>query len=108
MRGIALALCYNGWLGLCLAMPKYYRQVLQQNAAPPAQHVLRIIGWSGLIGSLAVSVSVEGWSFGPVAWVGHLAITGLTLVCILPYAPRVVLAIGVLGMASVIALWFKG
>lgn len=107
MRWIALTLCYNGWLALCLAMPKYYRQVLQQNAAPPVQQVLKIIGWTCLMGSLAVSLSVEGWSFGPVAWVGHLAVTGLALVYILPYVPRVVLAIGVLGMASVIALWFK-
>ncbi|MBX3302869.1 MAG: DUF3325 domain-containing protein [Nitrospira sp.] len=103
---MTLILCYNGWLGLCLAMPKYCRQVLQQDAAPPSQHILRIIGWACLMGSLGVSVAVEGWSFGPVAWVGHLAVMGLALVCLLPYVPRIVLALGALGMASVIALWF--
>ena len=105
MRWMALILCYHGWLGLCLAMPKYFRQVFHQDAAPPIRHVLKIIGWGCLAGSLAVSVSVDGWSFGPVAWVGHLAVTGLAFVCLLQYAPRVVLSLGVLGMASIIALW---
>lgn len=106
MRWMALILCYNGWLGLCLAMPKYRSQVLQQHAAPPIQHVLRIIGWACLTGSLGVSVAVDGRSFGPVAWIGYLAVTGLALVCLLPYVPRIVLALGALGMASVIVLWF--
>ncbi|MGC4097134.1 MAG: DUF3325 domain-containing protein [Nitrospira sp.] len=102
---MALLLCYHGWLGLCLAMPKHFRQVLRWDAAPSIQHILRIIGWGSLAGSLAVSVSVDGWSFGPVAWVGNLAVTGLAFVCLLPYAPRVVLALGALGVCSAITVW---
>lgn len=57
--------------------------------------------------SLATSVWMEGWSFGHVAWVAQLAVTGLLLVFLLPYAPRVVLAIGVLGLSSAIVLLFS-
>jgi hypothetical protein len=38
-----------------------------------------------LSASLTASVAVNGWSFGPVEWIGMLALTGLALVFTLPY-----------------------
>ncbi len=38
--------------------------------------------------AFAASVLVNGWSFGPVEWVGMLAMTGVALTILLSYSPR--------------------
>lgn len=105
MRWIELALSYNGLLAQCLAMPKHYRQVFPHEPAGINSHLLRIGGWLVLIASLTVSIAVNGWSFGPVEWIGMLALTGLALVFMLPYVPRVAVLSGlvlILGASLVI------
>lgn len=87
MRWAALALCYGGWLALCLAMPKHYKQVWQKERSV-VRSIFRSLGWLSLCLALVVSVRAGGWSFGSVEWVGLLALTGITLVMVLPYAPR--------------------
>ncbi|HJR77023.1 MAG TPA: DUF3325 domain-containing protein [Nitrospiraceae bacterium] len=89
MRSVEFALSYNGLLALCLAMPKHYRQVFAQTPGATPVHLFRLGGWLSLMASLAVSIAVNGWSFGPIEWVGMLAVTSLGLVFMLPYAPRV-------------------
>ena len=88
MRWLEFALSYNGLLALCLAMPKHYRQVFTHAPAEGRVLLFRLGGWLSLSISLAVSIAVNGWSFGPVEWIGMLAFTGLALVFMLPYAPR--------------------
>jgi hypothetical protein len=89
MRSVEFALSYNGLLALCLAMPKHYRQVFAEAPAATPVHLFRLGGWLSLGVSLVAAIVVNGWSFGPVEWVGMLAVSGLTLVLVLPYAPRV-------------------
>jgi hypothetical protein len=89
MRSLEFALSYNGLLALCLAMPKHYRQVFAQPPIATPVHLFRLGGWLSLGVSLVVAIVVNGWSFGPIEWVGILAVTGLALVFMLPYAPRV-------------------
>lgn len=101
MRWMALALSYNGLLALCLAMPKHYRQVIPHAPTGIRRHLFRIGGWLALNASLAVSVIANGWSFGPLEWVGMLAVTGLALVFLLPYAPRAATALGIGALLSV-------
>jgi uncharacterized protein DUF3325 len=98
MRWIALALSYTGLLALSLAMPKHYRQVFAQTPAHTRMRLFRLGGWLSLSGSLAASVATDGWSFGPVEWVGMVAFTGCTLVLMLPYAPRVAAFMGLVGL----------
>jgi hypothetical protein len=64
---------------------------------------MRTLGWIALLLSFAASVCVNGWSFGPVEWVGMLAMTGLTLTILLPYIPRLAagLALAALVITSV-------
>lgn len=96
MQWVAFALSYCGLLALCLAMPKHYRQVMQHVPATTVHLLLRMGGWLTLIVSFAVSVAASGWSFGPVEWVGWLAVTGLCLVFSLPHIPRTAMMLGVL------------
>jgi hypothetical protein len=53
-----------------------------------------------LILSFAAAVTADGWSFGPVEWVSMLAVTGLTLIFLLPYAPRVATLFGIVAFLS--------
>jgi len=87
MGWMTMALCFSGWLCLCLAMPKHYKQVWRHER-PALRQVLKGWGVVSLCLSFVASVRSSGWSFGPVEWVGMLAATGLTLVFLLPYAPR--------------------
>jgi hypothetical protein len=87
MRWLEFALSYNGLLALCLAMPKHYRQVFTHAPGGMRSHLFRI-GWLSLTASLVASVATNGWSFGPVEWIGMLALTGLALVFMLSYLPR--------------------
>ena len=50
--------------------------------------------------SLAAAITVNGWSFGPVEWVGMLAIARLTIAFMLPYAPRIAASMGLTGLLS--------
>ncbi|WHZ21739.1 MAG: hypothetical protein OJF47_000851 [Nitrospira sp.] len=100
MRWIEMALSYNGLLALCLSMPKHYRQVFVQPQSRLKGPLLRLGGWLALSVSLAVGVLRNGWSFGPVEWVGMLAVAGLAIVFLLPFAPRTAALIGVTGLLS--------
>ena len=88
MRSIEFALSYNGLLALCLAMPKHYRQIFAQAPAGGCVYLFRLGGWLSLSISLVASIATNGWSFGPVEWTGMVALTGLALVLMLPYLPR--------------------
>ncbi|MDN5941033.1 MAG: DUF3325 domain-containing protein [Nitrospira sp.] len=96
MRWVAFALSYCGLLAFCLAMPKHYLQVMQHAPTNSVRLLLRIGGWLMLMVSFAASVAVSGWSFGPVEWVGWLAVAGLSLVFSLPHMPRTATMLGVL------------
>ena len=102
MSLVAFLLSYGGLFALCLAMPKHYRAMLGTNALAPMQVLLmiRVAGWLLLGLSFAAAVAAVGWAFGPVQWVGYLAIGGLVLVFGLPYAPRLVLLLGILACAT--------
>lgn len=100
MRWVAFALSYSGLLTLCLAMSKQYRQVMPHVPINTVRLLLRIGGWLTLIVSFAASVAADGWSFGPVEWVGMLAVTGLCLVFSLPYAPRAAVMLGILWLLT--------
>jgi hypothetical protein len=100
MRWVAFALSYSGLFALCLAMPKHYRQVMPYPPTNTLGLLLRMGGWSTLIVSFAASVAADGWSFGPVEWVSMLAVTGLTLIFLLPHAPRVATLFGIAAFLS--------
>lgn len=93
MTALALALAYAGFAGLCLSMPRHGRQVWSRDAGLIAQVGLRFSGWLCLALSLAACVAAWGGIIGSVAWFGVLTAAGLVLVFLLPYAPRVTVAL---------------
>jgi hypothetical protein len=100
MRWAEIALNYNGLLALCLAMPKHYRQVMRHPLTGTEGYLFQTGGWVALTMSFAASVTANGWSFGPVEWVGTLAVSGLTLVFMLPYAPWIAVILGVAALLA--------
>ncbi|WP_447599385.1 DUF3325 domain-containing protein [Nitrospira sp. Nam80] len=106
MRWVELALTYNGLLALCLAMPKHYRQIFAHHPAGILMSLFRMGGWLLLSASLGASVAVNGWAFGPIEWVGMLTVTGLGVVLLLPFAPRMTALTGLAVLLSSSILMF--
>lgn len=95
-----IALCYNGLLALCLAMPKHYRQLFGRSSSDHVRWALKIAGWSAMAGSLLSAIASNGWSFGPVEWIGMTSVTGVVLIFLWPFRPQ---AVAILGALVVIA-----
>lgn len=75
---------------LCLSLDRHHREVFRSKPGPRRVVLLRTAGWVGLGLSLLLTGHVEGWSFGPVQWIGALTGAGLALVLLLSYRPRIV------------------
>lgn len=101
---LVFLLSYAGLFTLCLAMPKHFQVMLGKLSLPssPSLLILKVVGWLILGLSFAMAVDTAGWSFGPVRWVGFLAIAGLMLIFLLSYAPRLTLTFGVLSLFSLV------
>lgn len=103
---LALLLCYAGFTALCLSMPRHHDELLGNKPTPRRRRTLQIGGWLLLSLSLWSAVSVNGWSFGLVDWFAVLMLSALALVLLLPYRPRLALALaGVSLLASPVAAW---
>lgn len=103
---LALLLCYAGFTALCLAMPRHHDELLGQRPSERRRQSLKIGGWSLLGLSLWAAVAGNGWSFGLVDWFAVLMLSALALVLLLPYRPRLALALAGLSLlASPVAAW---
>ncbi|MBK1680952.1 DUF3325 domain-containing protein [Rhodocyclus tenuis] len=89
--------CYAGLLALSLAMDRHHAQVLRGKPGRSRRLALRLAGW-GLLGlALWLCSLAWGWAIGPVAWFGLLSAAAFGLVFLLPYAPRFVPWLTVIG-----------
>ena len=103
---LALLLTYAGFTALCLSMPRHHDELLGHKASARRRQGLQLSGWLLLALSLWAAVSSNGWSFGLVDWFAVLMLSALTLVLLLPYRPRLALALaGVSLLASPVAAW---
>ncbi|MGN4047283.1 DUF3325 domain-containing protein [Pseudomonas sp. SM4] len=103
---LALLLCYAGFTALCLSMPRHHDELLGHKPSAVRRQALKIAGWLLLCLSLWAAVTVNGWSFGLVDWFAVLMLSALTLVLLLPYRPRLALALAGLSLlASPVAAW---
>ncbi|KAE9648008.1 DUF3325 domain-containing protein [Pseudomonas sp. PB103] len=103
---LALLLCYAGFTALCLSMPRHHDELLGHKPSALRRQGLKIAGWLLLCLSLWAAVTVNGWSFGLVDWFAVLMLSALTLVLLLPYRPRLALALAGLSLlASPVAAW---
>jgi hypothetical protein len=85
---LAVALCYAGMVGLCLAMDRHHAQALGAKA-PRRQRLLRWAGWLLLALALWPCLQIWGGAVGPVVWCGMLSVGAFAVVLLLPYFPRV-------------------
>ena len=100
---LGLASSYAGMAGLCLAMDRHHEQVWGRDASALVRRLLRVAGVVLLAGGFATCLGAWGGAIGPVVWVGFLSAGALSLVLLLPYAPRFAGVLAALaGAASVV------
>ncbi|BFU93566.1 MAG: conserved membrane protein of unknown function [Nitrospira sp.] len=102
MEAVEIALCYNGLLALCLAMPKHYRQLFSEKPTDISRWTFRTTGWLAVAASFFSAVGSSGWSFGPVEWVGLIGVIGLALIFLWPFRPGAAAILG--GLVLLVAL----
>ncbi|HGM5551883.1 DUF3325 domain-containing protein [Pseudomonas sp. B21-051] len=106
---LALLLCYAGFSALCLSMPRHHDELLGNKPSARRARGLKLAGWLLLGLSLWAAVAAHGWSFGLVDWFAVLMLSALALVLLLPYRPRLALALAGLSLlASPVAAWAQG
>ena len=83
--------------GLCLGLPRHWRQCLPTALPGWGYRLLRGWGWLSLIAALGVGADQFGWSRGPLIALGYLMVAALALTLLLTWRPRLV---AVSGMAA--------
>ena len=84
---------YAGMLGLCQGLERHYKQVWQRTCPRSLRLTLRSAGWLALLASLWLCAQAWGWAMGPVAWFGAMSLAGMALLMLLPYWPRLAVAL---------------
>ncbi|MHA3734888.1 DUF3325 domain-containing protein [Pseudomonas sp. Eth.TT006] len=103
---LALLLCYAGFTALCLSMPRHHDDLLGHKPSAGRARHLKVAGWLLLGASLWAAVVANGWSLGLVDWFAVLMCSALLLVLLMPYRPKLVLALAVLSLlATPVAAW---
>ncbi len=99
---VNLGLSFAALAALCLSLNRHHAEAFDRRAEGAAVLRLRVFGWSAIAVSFAVAGLWEGWSFGPVQWIGALTGAGVGLVLLLSYRPRSVApaAIAALALAA--------
>ena len=101
---LGFLLCYGGFTALCLSMDRHHGELLGRKPSARRRQGMRIGGWLLLALSLWAAVSAAGWGVGLVQWFAVLMLSALLLVLLLPYRPRLALALaGVSLLASPVA-----
>jgi hypothetical protein len=101
---LGFLLCYGGFTALCLSMDRHHGELLGRKPSARRRQGMRIGGWLLLACSLWAAVSAAGWGVGLVQWFAVLMLSALLLVLLLPYRPRLALALaGVSLLASPVA-----
>ena len=103
---LALLLCYGGFTALCLSMDRHHAELLGRKSSARRRKTFKLSGWVLLAFSLWAAVSQTGWGLGLVEWCAVLMLSALLLVLLMPYRPRLALALaGLSVLASPIAVF---
>jgi len=94
---LSLSLAYAGMLGFCLSMERHWKQLASARLPIVARRICTPLG--GALLGLSGWVATDIWSsaMAVVAWFGMISLTGLALVLLMPYKPRLALSIPLLG-----------
>lgn len=93
----SLVLAYAGMLGFCLGKERHWKQLM--NPRIPVRLRRVCIPAGALLLGLSIVAALRVWPGGMalVAWFGLISLTGFALLMLIPYAPRVVTMLPVLG-----------
>ncbi|MHC8304305.1 DUF3325 domain-containing protein [Pseudomonas sp. PB3P13] len=97
---LALLLCYGGFTALCLSMDRHHAELLGRKPSARRSQAFKLGGWLLLAFSLWAAVSSAGWGLGLVQWCAVLMLSALLLVLLMPYRPRLALALAGLGLLA--------
>ncbi|MNL04634.1 hypothetical protein D3C87_1252070 [compost metagenome] len=85
-------------------MDRHHTELLGRKPTLVMRRRMKLAGWLLLALSLWAAVSTTGWALGLVEWFAVLMLSGLSLVLLMPYRPRLALALaGVSLLASPLA-----
>ncbi|WP_419711974.1 DUF3325 domain-containing protein [Pseudomonas sp. NFX224] len=90
---LACLLCYGGFTALCLSMDRHHAELLGRKPTRVMRRQMKLAGWLLLAVSLWAAVSTTGWALGLVEWFAVLMLSALMLVMLMPYRPRLALAL---------------
>lgn len=90
MIWISLALCFSGFVALCLSVDRHHEQVLGKRPPVAVRQTLRLAGWLALLAASAPCINLLGISIGLALWAALLSIAALGQVLLLTYAPRLI------------------
>lgn len=103
---LALLLCYGGFTALCLSMDRHHGELLGRQPSARRRKTFKLGGWLLLAVSLWAAVAKTGWGLGLVEWFAVLMLSALLLVLLMPYRPRLALALAGLSLfASPVAVF---
>lgn len=94
----AVLLSYASFTALCLAMDKHHGELLRRKPSPLQRRTLAGVGWLLLALAMAAAVHDAGWAMGLVNWTAGLMASGILLVWLIPYQPRLALGIAAAGL----------
>lgn len=94
MNAAAFCLAYAGFTGLSMAMDRHFEDVFDREPTPAVRNTLRMAGSLALLASLLLCAYIAGWSYGTVLWIGMLTASGLLLIWIMTFYPRVAWSAG--------------
>ena len=89
---LSLLLCYGGFTALCLSRDRHHHDVLGRKPSARMRFWLNVAGWGLLAVSLWPALSAMNWALGIVEWCAVLMLSALLLVLLMPYRPRLALA----------------
>ena len=95
---LALLLCYGGFTALCLSMDRHHADLLGRKPSARRRQLMKLGGWSLLALSLWAAVASSAWGLGLVEWFAVLMLSALLLVLLMPYRPRLALALAGLSL----------
>lgn len=89
-----------------LSIDRHYADIHGRGKEPSSSTRLRhrLLGWSGILLSLAACVGARGWHTGPVLWCGLLSASALALVLLFQYRPALAPTLARAGAALALAL----
>lgn len=90
---LGASLCYAGFSALCLAMDRHHQDLLGAKPGRRRQRVLRLAGVLLLAVALGLMIASSGWAMGLVRALGLAMASAGVLVALLPYWPRMALAL---------------